>query len=253
MSVSSHPASAFMTASLVTTTLAAPVPDVARLLADRRISAVPVVDPRGSIVGVVSRTDLVRDQQRPAGERAATAGALMTQGPIVAEPSASLGSIARLMREHRIHRVFLVESGRLCGVVSTTDLIRAVAEARVDGDLTSIMSKPVVTIDVAASLGAASDRLASGGISGLIVTENDWPVGMFTQEEVLIAAGLDPSTAVGDLLDPSLVCLPATTLIHRAAAQAAQMGVRRIVVSQDRDFVGLVSGLDLAGVVARGG
>jgi|JI10StandDraft_1071094.scaffolds.fasta_scaffold271154_2 CBS domain-containing protein len=250
MSVSTHPAASYMTTALATIRPDAPTAEAAAVLAQRRVSALPVIDDRGSIVGVLSRSDLVHDQRRPAAARAASVGALMTQGPILAEPTASLGAIAKQMIEHRIHRVFLVEGGALRGVVSTTDLTRALAKARVDGDLGSIMSAPVATIDVGQSLSLAMEWLDRGGITGLIVTEHDWPIGMFTQEEVLAARDLDPTTPVGELLDPSLVCLPITTSIHRAAAQAGELGVRRIVVSKNRDFVGLVSGLDFAGVVA---
>lgn len=252
MSVASHPVTRYLTTDLVTATPTTPLTEVAAQLATRRISAVPLVDDRGSIVGVVSRTDLLRHQRYHPKDHAATCAAVMSQGPIVIEHTAPLRDAARLMIEHRIHRVFAVDGGRLVGVVTTTDLTRAVEDARVEGSIQEIMSTPVATIRVDQSLALAMEWLDRARITGLIVTDNDWPVGVFTQEEALAARDLVHTTPVGDLLDPALICLPSETALHRAAAQCARMGVRRIVVSKQRDFVGVVSGLDFAGVVARG-
>jgi len=52
------------------------------------------------------------------------------------------------------------------------------------------------------------------------------------------------------VLDPSLLCLPATTKVHRAAAQAQSMAVRRIIPCRDREAVGIVTGFDFAELIA---
>ena len=68
---------------------------------------------------------------------------------------------------------------------------------------------------------------------------------------MLAARDLPAATEVGAVYDPAVICLPRATALHRAAAQFARMGVRRIVVSHQRDFVGVVTGLDFAGAVAE--
>lgn len=251
MSLATHVVATYMTTDPITATAVTPVEEVAALLATRRISAVPLVDDRGSIVGVVSRSDLLRYRRHHAHLRDVTCDALMTQGPIVVEASTNLRDAARVMIEHRIHRVFVVDGGRLTGVLTTTDLTRAVDAAKVEAPIESVMTAPVVTIRVEQPLSLAMEWLDRAHITGLVVTENDWPVGVFTQEEALAARDVAADTPVGELHDAALICLPATTSLHRAAAQCARMGVRRIVVSKKHDFVGVVSGLDFAGVVAR--
>ena len=226
--------------------------DATHLLATRRISAVPVVDARGSIIGVVSRWDLLHHQRRHPHASGATCATLMTQGPILAAATAPLVEAARLMIEHRIHRVFVVDDGRLTGVLTTTDLARALEEALVARPLHTIMTSPVVTIDVEHGLALAMEWLDRAHVSGLVVTERDWPIGVFTQEDALAARDLALTTPLGTLYDPSLICLPRETSVARAAAQCARMGVRRIVVTHQRDFVGVVSGLDFAMAVIAG-
>jgi predicted transcriptional regulator len=251
MSFANHAVSGYMTSKVWTASSDQALSEITEQLATRHFSAVPILDDRGSIVGVVSRTDLLHNQRQPEGKRAKSCGDLMSQGPLVIELNASLRDAAKLMVQHRVHRLFVVEHGRLCGVISTTDLTRAVEDARVMDQLHTIMSSPVATIDVEQALSVGQARLDDEHFTGLVVTENDWPVGVFTQEEALAGKDAAANTTIGSLLDPALVCLPMETALHRAAAQCARMGVRRIVVSKHRDFVGVVSGLDFARVVAN--
>lgn len=239
----------YMTTELETANLDTPLTEIARKLASRRISALPVVDAPGAIVGVVSRWDLLHYQRRHPHAVGATVNAIMSQGPVLVATGARLTEAAALMTEHRIHRVFAVQDGRLAGVLSTTDLTRAVQHAEIARPLDSIMTSPVATIRVDQGLALATEWLDRAHVSGLIVTEHDLAIGVFGQEDALAARDLPPTTPIGDLYDPSLICLPRATPIHRAAAQCVSMGVRRIVVSHQRDFIGVVSGLDFAGVI----
>ena len=251
MRFAASPVSQSMTTALITTEPAAPIDEVAATLARRHVSAVPVLDDRGSIVGVVSRSDLLHHQRLHPHTHGARCADAMTQGPIVVAPDTSLREAAQLMLEHHFHRLFVVDRGQLAGVITTTDLTRAVEAARLEAPIRAFMSAPVVTIRVDQPLSLAIDRLDRVHISGLVVTDNDWPIGVFTQEEALAARDTDLATPVGDLADPALICLPYETSLHRAAAQCARMGVRRIVACHDRDFVGVVTGLDFAAAVAQ--
>jgi tRNA nucleotidyltransferase (CCA-adding enzyme) len=55
---------------------------------------------------------------------------VMVTSVITVGPDAPLESVARALVEHRIHRLPVVEEGRLVGLVSSTDLVRLVAEGR---------------------------------------------------------------------------------------------------------------------------
>lgn len=125
------------------------VPEIARLLVENRISAVPVVDAAGALVGIVSEGDLVRrgetgtERHRAwwleflvssatlAGEfvktRGRTAEDVMTREVVTAEPSTPLGSLAGLMEEHHVKRLPILDGQRLVGIVSRADLVAALA------------------------------------------------------------------------------------------------------------------------------
>jgi len=143
-------ASDIMTTEVVTVAPSTPVSAVARLLVERRISAVPVVDD-GQLVGLVSEGDLLHREEagteappswwrelfRTTEDRARAylkahgrrAGDVMTEQLITVAPDADVGAIATLIERHRIKRVPVVEDGRLLGVVSRADLLRLVVES----------------------------------------------------------------------------------------------------------------------------
>jgi CBS domain-containing protein len=126
-----------------------PVREIARLMLARRISGVPVVDAERRVLGVVSEGDLIRrpeletDQARGgwlslfvSGDESARdfikshglkASEVMTQPAICATPDLPLAEVVRLMERHRIKRLPVTESGRLAGLVTRTDLLRALA------------------------------------------------------------------------------------------------------------------------------
>jgi CBS domain-containing protein len=136
-----------MTPDVVTVPPETPVIAVARLLAERGISAVPVLDQAGTVVGVVTEADLIRrlagEEDRPQGwlrslfadpgeqaERYArthgsTAAEIMTESVVSVTPADTATHVAHLMEEKGIRRVLVLEDGKLRGIVSRADLLRA--------------------------------------------------------------------------------------------------------------------------------
>jgi CBS domain-containing protein len=141
-----------MVSPVVTVKPSASVKELARLLLDRRISAVPVVDDQGKVVGLVSEGDLLHraeagtERQRPwwllgqTGEETLAAeyvkaharkvADVMTSPVTTATPDMPLHEVATLMERHSIKRVPIVKDGQLVGIVSRANLVRAVASAR---------------------------------------------------------------------------------------------------------------------------
>ncbi|WP_121750833.1 CBS domain-containing protein [Streptomyces sp. E2N166] len=118
-----------------------PFKEIAHLLQEYDITAVPVVDEENRPVGVVSEADLLQkmwggdhDRSPADGERSRTAGGkasatdaagLMTSPAVCARENWSVVDAARVMARHGIKRLLVVdEGGRLIGVVSRSDLLR---------------------------------------------------------------------------------------------------------------------------------
>jgi CBS domain-containing protein len=140
-----------MSTSLLTVERKTPVRDVIRLLIDNRISGVPVVE-HGCVVGVISEGDLIlrerayrqrggmaflaqqlfEDHEKLALEYRKAHGLVaedvMTEPVITILPGTPVEEIAHLMAERQIKRVPVVEHGKLVGIVSRGDVLRAAYE-----------------------------------------------------------------------------------------------------------------------------
>jgi CBS domain-containing protein len=134
-----------MSANVMVTTEDVPLRRLAAELAEHGISGMPVVRD-GEVVGVVSETDVLAKTRRPApapdglmerlfhpgadgdGKRdATTAGEAMT-APAVTVPSfSSVAAAASRMLEHGVNRLPVVDGGRLVGIVTRADIVRAFA------------------------------------------------------------------------------------------------------------------------------
>jgi CBS domain-containing protein len=141
-----------MVSPVVTVQPSASVKEVAKLLLEQGISAVPVVDDQRKLVGVISEGDLLHrseigserrrswwllgltDEETLAAEyvkaHARRVADVMTRKVITAAPDAPLHELAALMEANAIKRVPIIEDGRLVGIVSRANLVQAIASAQ---------------------------------------------------------------------------------------------------------------------------
>jgi CBS domain-containing membrane protein len=126
-----------MRTDVKTVDLDATVGDAIATLADVHVSALPVTDAHGVIVGVLSTTDIlgalsetnepdVREQlfDQPVRD-------VMTARSRVISPDADILTAAKDMLTLEVHRLFVEDQGRLVGVISQTDIVAAVATAKI--------------------------------------------------------------------------------------------------------------------------
>lgn len=112
-----------MTPTAVTVQRGTPFKEIARLLDEFGITAVPVVDDDGRPVGVVSEADLLH--RYGGGSGAETAEGVMSSPAITASPGWSVVRAARLMRQKQVKRLPVVDGeGRVIGVLSRSDLLQ---------------------------------------------------------------------------------------------------------------------------------
>lgn len=140
-----------MTRDVCTVTPDTRVADIARLLLARRISAVPVVDAKGALAGIVSEGDLLRRAETGTEKRRSwwlellvenrelaqeyvkthglTAKDVMTAPVVTVGEDTALADIASVLERNRIKRVPVVAGGKLVGIVSRSNLLQALAVA----------------------------------------------------------------------------------------------------------------------------
>lgn len=150
-----------MTANVVTVGAQTPLRKVAALLAERRISGLPVVED-GAVVGVVSEGDILAKERGPSREQAGwfgvlfedqataelklearTAGTAMTSPALTITPERPLAEAAGVMVDEGVNRLPVVDGdGKLVGIVTRADLVRAFV--RTDAELTEEIREDVL-------------------------------------------------------------------------------------------------------------
>lgn len=139
-----------MTKKVYTVTKGMSVDDLARTFMEKSVSTLPVVDEAGTLVGIVSATDLI-EQDKPLhiptviaifdmviyleSEKnfrdevqkmtARTVGEICEKEVVTCSPEMKVAEIAALMTEKKVHLLPVIDSGKLVGVVGRHDILRS--------------------------------------------------------------------------------------------------------------------------------
>lgn len=142
----------FMTRRVMTVAPDASIVEAAERMLDNKVSGLPVVDAAGQVVGIISEHDLLLETNNgrrgphwlqlmiegakltgePARFHDRKVSEVMTPHPITVAATSSLKEACRLIEDHGIKRLPVVENGKLVGIIARADLVRAFAQAAED-------------------------------------------------------------------------------------------------------------------------
>ncbi|MCS4540478.1 MAG: CBS domain-containing protein [Thaumarchaeota archaeon] len=185
----------------------------------------------------------------------ATLGEMMTKNVVVARSSESVESVRRLMVQHRISRVVLVnERSNPVGVITDKDLLRQTLTEGSDEGLeeiiaATIMSKPLVTVSEETSVSSCAKRMLESAISSVVVVRGDALAGIVTKTDMCIfyAVNRGASDEVEKRMTRKPVTARASQGIVRAARIMAENNISRLpIVNNQLD--GIVTLSDLTAV-----
>jgi len=260
---------------VVTVSLPGRRDDVLEYLQERRFSSVPVVkgtDDGEEYRGLVSRADLI---EHPDEDQLAM---LMRDVPTTTA-DADLGAVARLMAEEGARRVPVVD-GRLEGIVTITDVIRALANGEGDGDrpVGELATREVNATWEGTPLPAAEREIGLAGVPYAVVLDDEGEMaGILTEVDVLdvarVVEGEDDTgeslagqeddwmwegiKAVGNRYFPTRnVEIPAEPVREFMTADVVTVSKRktvaeaaRLMLDEDVEQIPMTSGGSLAGMV----
>ena len=141
-----------MTRQVVSVSVDTTLRELMDLLREKGISGVPVTDDELRLVGVISETDLIRLDMPSAAESTdsfslregvlsversytmeqldAVVGEVMVDKVLTVEPDTTVKAACILFSEHRVHRLVVMDSGEIAGIITPVDVVRALADGR---------------------------------------------------------------------------------------------------------------------------
>lgn len=167
--------------------------EVLKILKNKHISGVPVLKD-SKVVGIVTRTNLL---QNPEEEQLAL---LMTRDPIAISPGSDLQTAARLLLQHGIRRLPVVDDGKLVGLVTVADLVGTIADMNIDIPIKDYVEKEVVAIYNETPLPVVARIMELAGVKAVPVLDAALElIGIISDRDVIAASVIEDSVEMSDM------------------------------------------------------
>ncbi len=228
-----------------------------RMMSERRISCVVVTD-EGEPVGILTERDIVFASNWVLGQPGLLVREVMNKPVLTVPEDMSISKAQQVFSEYNIrHLVILDQKLDLKGIFTQTDLVRALRDEAFDGVecISNLMTSQVLTVRTDVAARYALSQMARRAVSCVVVTQDNKPVGVFTERDVvrLVASGVDlDEVRVDSVMSASLITTSATVAPSSAIALMQKHAVRRLIVVNDRgDLAGVLTQTDLGRVFER--
>jgi CBS domain-containing protein len=167
--------------------------EVLKTLQKSRVSGVPVVK-KGRVVGMITRSDLLKNREED------QIALLMTRDPAVVKPEATVIEASKLLVEHGIRRLPVVEDGKLVGMVTIADVIEVIAEMDIKEKIDSLFERKVVVLWSETPLPVAGEIMDHAQVGACPVIDSSLMlVGIVSDRDLINASIIEDSVDRTDL------------------------------------------------------
>jgi CBS domain-containing protein len=184
-----------MSQPVVTVTPGTGIKTAAELLVEHGISALPVVDSAGQLVGIVSEADLIPIEARPdprsqatplgptAGSTPRSVADVMTRDVVVVTTQSEVAEAAKIMLSRDVKRVPVLSGRRVVGIVSRRDLVKVIArtDVRIEAEVNSRLAE--------LGLATASNVRVTDGVA-MVPVDREETVRRLVESAILQVAGV---------------------------------------------------------------
>jgi PAS domain S-box-containing protein len=221
----------------------------ANLMADDCVSSLVVVD-NETVVGIITEKDFLERVVAKGKSAVDTRVSEVMSCPVISvSPEVSVLEAGRIAEERHVKRLPVIDSGKLVGIVTQTDLIRVLTSYGMWRDVAEIMTRDVVTVQRDATVAEAAAVMSGRGISGIVVMQAEQIVGVLTERDLLkrvIAAGRDPARVkMGEVMSYPAVSIPPHYAVFTASRIMERAHIRRLVVEDGKWLCGVVTQTDI--------
>ena len=226
-----------------------PILTVAQLMTTHHVSLV-AVEEDGKIVAVITEREMARGASKHGSAlRRMRTGDIMASLPAGVRPDCPLSQAAQIMRAERLRWFPVTESEDVISLLTQADMTRAATLLPELGDVGSVMSTEIITIDAAEPLLMAAQIMADRDISCLIATHRGKVAGILTEVDILrqLAANDSPwsTVTVADVMTFPVVSIDPAYSLSEARAVMDRTHVHRLVVMDGGRPCGLITQTDI--------
>ncbi|MDQ1282861.1 MAG: hypothetical protein QG666_651 [Euryarchaeota archaeon] len=167
--------------------------DVLKVLQDRKVSGVPVIK-KGEVVGMITRTDLLSNREED------QTALLMTRDAVMISPEKSIVEAAKLLIEHNIRRLPVVEEKKLVGIVTVADLVQVAAELDINEKVELYLEKETSVLWSEMPLPVAGSIMEFAAVQACPVIDTSLKLaGMISDRDLIKASVIEDTVEKTDM------------------------------------------------------
>jgi PAS domain S-box-containing protein len=221
----------------------------ARIMSDSKISCLVVMD-QDNVAGIVTETDVLRRVCKNGKDFYQTRLSQIMSSPVESAASdISVLEASKILGDRHIKRLPIIDEGKLVGIVTQTDLVRALTSYGLWRDVSEIMSRDIACIKRDATVAEAAEIMTSRDISCIVVMDGDDVAGVLTEKDLLgrvVALQKDPAkTRMEDVMSHPVTSVPSTLSVFSASRIMEEMNIRRLIIMKNKHLCGVVTQTDI--------
>ncbi|MCK9406936.1 MAG: CBS domain-containing protein [Methanothrix sp.] len=167
--------------------------DVLKTLQDRKVSGLPVVK-KGEVVGIITRSDLLRNREED------QTALLMTRDPVLISPDRSIVEASKILIQHKIRRLPVVEGKELVGLITVADIVRVAEGMNIEESIEPYLEKETVVLWSEMPLPVAGSIMEFAAVEACPVIDTDLKlVGMISDRDLIKASVIEDSVEKTDM------------------------------------------------------
>jgi CBS domain-containing protein len=241
-----------MTKNVVTVDSESTVDEAVKLMHEKNIGSIVVLR-EGKVEGILTETDLLRNIASGDGIEKKVKD-VMTSPIMTAEASMPMLEASKLMQAHGFRRLPVVEDNKLAGIVTETDLTRAMESTGIWKKIGNIMTKDLVTARREDTVVKAAELMTTKNVGSVIIVDNEGGVeGIMTEKDILVKVlgeRRNPATTlVSEVMTSPAVTVNPELSVYSASKFMEEHKFRRLPITDKGKLVGIVTQTDLSNVM----
>ena len=221
----------------------------AQTMADNNISCLVVLK-NDNVAGILTETDLLKKATAKKKDfDRIKVSEVMSRPAVSISPDSSVPEASRIAIEKVIKRLPVIKDNQLVGIVTQTDLIRALTSHGIWWDVKDIMTSDVAEIQGSTTVAEATEIMSSCNISCIVVLQAEEVTGVFTKKDLIkrvVAQHKDPaSIRIEQVMSWPVISVPPDCSVFSASRVMEKMNIRRLLCMEDKQLCGVVTQTDI--------